>query len=64
MAKVTTYGIAAESITLGDVVVIEDGRVRKLNHGDLKSGWKKIVFPEGINDVNFGAQDGNPVAAG
>ena len=54
------YGVAIEKIHLGDVVVIEDGRVRLATQGDLKD-WRKIAFafPDGINDVAMKVGNGS-----
>jgi hypothetical protein len=46
-------GIAMEQIYLGDVVVIEQGRVRR-----AQAGEKGIVFPAGIDDITVNIQEG------
>jgi hypothetical protein len=51
----TTYGVAVEPIFLGDLVVIEDGRVRRATNGDLPH----IKFLEGFNNVNWLVQEKN-----
>lgn len=50
----TSYGIAMERIWPGDILVIEDGRVRRRNAGDPPN--KEIKFPEGINDIAYNVE--------
>jgi len=49
-----SFGIAIERIWPSDLVAIENGRVRRLTNDDIRK--HKIVFPEGINDINWKIQ--------
>lgn len=54
VVRQTIYGIALEPIFPGDIVVIEDGRVRRRTKEDPPND--QIKFPEGINDVTWEIQ--------